>query len=75
MKDRGATVKEGWSFLSSTLDVQSAMTAMEKQQAALGDNPSEADMAKMEEAIMGKVMLVTWVSHRFEESDSAKSFF
>merc|ERR1711939_1276813 len=63
MKDRGSTIKEGWSFLSSTMEVQSAMAAMEKQ-----GEVAEADMAKMEEAMVGKVMLVTWRGTRFEVS-------
>lgn len=62
MKDKKATIKEGWAFLSSTIKVQSAMVAIEKEQAKLGENPTEEDMSKFDEALMGKVMLVSWVS-------------
>jgi len=65
MKDKSATVKEGWQFLSSTIDVQQAMTAMEKQQAS-GGELAEAEQAKLEEAVMGKIMLVSWRGTRFE---------
>merc|ERR1711939_287336 len=54
MKDRGSTIKEGWSFLSSAMEEQGEV--------------AEADMAKMEEAMVGKVMLVTWRGTRFEVS-------
>lgn len=64
MKDKSATVKEGWQFLSSTMDVQQAMSAMEKQQN--GQDVAEEEMAKLEEAMMGKIMLVTWRGTRFE---------
>ncbi|CAD6579819.1 MAG: hypothetical protein CYPHOPRED_001017 [Cyphobasidiales sp. Tagirdzhanova-0007] len=68
MKDRSATVKEGWQFLSTTLDVQQAMSAMEKQQAAAegGDAKPEKDLMALEEAFMGKLMLVSWRGTRFE---------
>ncbi|KAK9895424.1 DnaJ-domain-containing protein [Cystobasidium minutum MCA 4210] len=58
MKDRGATLKEGWSFLSTTLDVQSAMSQLEKN--------GEVDEEKLGEELMGKMMLVSWKGTRFE---------
>lgn len=58
MKDRGATLKEGWSFLSTTMDVQSAMAQMEKN--------GEVDEEKLGEELMGKMMLVSWKGTRFE---------
>ena len=64
MKDRSATVKEGWQFLSTTLDVQQAMSAMEKQQAIEGKPDNE--IGGLEEAFMGKLMLVSWRGTRFE---------
>lgn len=58
MKDRGATLKEGWSFLSTTMDVQSAMSQLEKN--------GEVDEEQMGEELMAKMMLVSWKGTRFE---------
>lgn len=60
MKDRGATIKEGWSFLSTTMDVQSAMSQLEKNGQLDEDDP------KMGEDLIGKMMLVSWKGTRFE---------
>jgi hypothetical protein len=48
------------------LTVQQAMSAMEKQQTAGGGELAEAEQAKLEEAVMGKIMLVSWRGTRFE---------
>jgi len=59
MKDKGATIKEGYSFLSTTMDLQSSMAEMEKE-------GQDAEQAQREEAFMGKMMLVTWKGTKFE---------
>ena len=61
MKDRGATIKDGWSFLSTTVDLQSTMAKMEKEGA-------DAEDTEMSENFMGMMMLVSFKGMRFEVS-------
>jgi hypothetical protein len=60
------TVKEGWSFLTSTLDVQSAMTDMQKMQDGKAEALPEDQMKDLESDLMGKMLLVGWKGTRFE---------
>ncbi|GAA6019647.1 hypothetical protein JCM10207_006956 [Rhodosporidiobolus poonsookiae] len=66
VKEKGATLKEGWSFLSTGLDVQRAMVEMEKRQekGELG----EEEMRRMEEELSGTMLLVAWKGSKFELS-------
>lgn len=47
-------MKEGWSFLTTTLDVQSAMEEMQKKQESVGDEES-AEAKELEGDMVGKV--------------------
>lgn len=51
-------MKEGWSFLTSTLDVQSAMSDMQKMQDGKSDVLAEEQMRDLESDLMGKMLLV-----------------
>ncbi|GAA6036720.1 hypothetical protein JCM8097_003446 [Rhodosporidiobolus ruineniae] len=66
VKEKGATLKEGWSFLSTGLDVQRAMVEMERRQekGELG----EEEMRRMEEELSGTLLLVAWKGSKFELS-------
>ncbi|GAA5827531.1 hypothetical protein JCM11251_003850 [Rhodosporidiobolus azoricus] len=66
VKEKGATLKEGWSFLSTGLDVQRAMVDMEKRQER-GDL-GEEEMKKLEEELSGTLLLVAWKGSKFELS-------
>ncbi|GAA5974432.1 hypothetical protein JCM11641_003207 [Rhodosporidiobolus odoratus] len=66
VKEKGATLKEGWSFLSTGLDVQRAMIDMERRQEK-GDL-GEEEMKKMEEELSGTLLLVAWKGSKFELS-------
>ncbi|GAA5913290.1 hypothetical protein JCM6882_000055 [Rhodosporidiobolus microsporus] len=66
VKEKGATLKEGWSFLSTGLDVQRAMVDMEKRQER-GDL-GEDEMRKLEEELSGTLLLVAWKGSKFELS-------
>ncbi|BGP17521.1 hypothetical protein JCM10213_008254 [Rhodosporidiobolus nylandii] len=66
VKEKGATLKEGWSFLSTGLDVQRAMVDMERRQEK-GDL-GEEEMKKMEEELSGTLLLVAWKGSKFELS-------
>jgi hypothetical protein len=54
LKQSVQTVKEGWSFLSVGLDVQSAMADMERRQTK-GEELGEEEMKQMEADLSGKV--------------------
>ncbi|GAA5895647.1 uncharacterized protein JCM6883_001574 [Sporobolomyces salmoneus] len=66
MKEKGTTLKEGWSFLSTGLDVQRAMLDLEKRQekGELG----EEEMKRLEEELSGTLLLVAWKGSKFELS-------
>ncbi|GAA5849141.1 hypothetical protein JCM8547_006460 [Rhodosporidiobolus lusitaniae] len=66
VKEKGATLKEGWSFLSTGLDVQRAMIDMERRQKK-GDLREE-EMKKLEEELSGTLLLVAWKGSKFELS-------
>ncbi|GAA5907436.1 hypothetical protein JCM8208_001376 [Rhodotorula glutinis] len=66
VKEKGATLKEGWSFLSTGLDVQRAMVDMEKRQER-GDL-GEDEMKKLEMELSGTLLLVAWKGSKFELS-------
>ncbi|GAA6049371.1 hypothetical protein JCM3770_007312 [Rhodotorula araucariae] len=66
VKEKGATLKEGWSFLSTGLDVQRAMVDMEKRQER-GDL-GEDEMKRMEMELSGTLLLVAWKGSKFELS-------
>lgn len=66
VKEKGATLKEGWSFLSTGLDVQRAMTEMEKRQER--GEMGEEEMRRMEEELSGTLLLVAWKGSKFELS-------
>ncbi|GAA5999836.1 uncharacterized protein JCM10292_003764 [Rhodotorula paludigena] len=66
VKEKGATLKEGWSFLSTGLDVQRAMVDMEKRQA--GGDLGEEEMKKLEMELSGTLLLVAWKGSKFELS-------
>ncbi|BGP41300.1 DnaJ-like protein [Rhodotorula kratochvilovae] len=66
VKDKGAMLKEGWSFLSTGLDVQRAMIDMEKRQEK-GDL-GEDEMKRMEQELSGTLLLVAWKGSKFELS-------
>ncbi|CEQ41240.1 SPOSA6832_02939 [Sporobolomyces salmonicolor] len=66
MKEKGSTLKEGWSFLSTGLDVQRAMLDLEKRQEK-GDL-GEEEMAKLEQELSGTLLLVAWKGSKFELS-------
>ncbi|GAA6000932.1 hypothetical protein JCM5350_001523 [Sporobolomyces pararoseus] len=80
MKEKGSTLKEGWSFLSTGLDVQRAMLDLEKRQEK-GDLDEE-EMKRLEEELSGTLLLVAWKGSKFELSavlrqvvDAGKSIF
>ena len=60
MKDKGATIKDGWSLLSTTIDLQSTMTKLEKE--------GEEESQKGEEELMGWMMLISFKGMKFEVS-------
>lgn len=64
MKEKGTTLKEGWSFLSTGLDVQRAMVDMEKRQER-GDL-GEEEMRQLEQELSGTLLLVAWKGSKFE---------
>lgn len=64
VKEKGTTLKEGWSFLSTGLDVQRAMVDMEKRQEK-GDL-GEDEMRQLEEELSGTLLLVAWKGSKFE---------
>ncbi|GAA6058981.1 hypothetical protein JCM10212_001691 [Sporobolomyces blumeae] len=66
MKEKGTTIKEGWSFLSTGLDVQRAMVDLEKRQEK-GDLEEE-EMKRLEEELSGTLLLVAWKGSKFELS-------
>lgn len=66
MKEKGTTLKEGWSFLSTGLDVQRAMLDLEKRQEK-GDL-AEEEMARLEQELSGTLLLVAWKGSKFELS-------
>lgn len=53
---RKDTLKEGWSFLTTTLDVQSAMEEMQRRQENGAAEESE-EMKELEGDMVGKVCL------------------
>lgn len=67
MKERGAVLKEGWSFLSVGLDIQSSMADLERRQGKGELDESEAKA--LEEDLSGKLLLVSWRGTRFEISN------
>ncbi|KWU41080.1 DnaJ-domain-containing protein [Rhodotorula sp. JG-1b] len=64
VKEKGTTLKEGWSFLSTGLDVQRAMVDMEKRQER-GDL-GEEEMRQLEQELSGTLLLVAWKGSKFE---------
>ncbi|GAA5871197.1 hypothetical protein JCM3774_006820 [Rhodotorula dairenensis] len=64
VKEKGTTLKEGWSFLSTGLDVQRAMLDMEKRQEK-GDL-GEEEMRQLEQELSGTLLLVAWKGSKFE---------
>ncbi|BGP25685.1 DnaJ-like protein [Rhodotorula toruloides] len=66
VKEKSATLKEGWSFLSTGLDVQRAMLDMEKRQEK-GDL-GEEEMRRLEMEMSGTLLLVAWKGSKFELS-------
>ncbi|GAA5879827.1 hypothetical protein JCM16303_004196 [Sporobolomyces ruberrimus] len=66
VKEKGTTLKEGWSFLSTGLDVQRAMLDLEKRQEK-GDL-AEEEMARLEQELSGTLLLVAWKGSKFELS-------
>lgn len=81
IRNRKDTLKEGWSFLTTTMDVQSAMEEMQKKQEAGAAEESD-DMKELEGDMVGKVsncmsrilseltltgqlLLVSWKGTRF----------
>jgi len=67
LKEKGTVVKEGWSFLTSTMDVQVAMEDMIKKQekGLLG----EEEEKQIEIDLTGKILLVSWRGTSFEVSN------
>lgn len=65
VKEKGTTLKEGWSFLSVGLDVRSAMADMERRQAS-GEALDEEEAAGIEKDLSGKLLLVAWKGSKFE---------
>ncbi|KAI5477018.1 hypothetical protein MNV49_006976 [Pseudohyphozyma bogoriensis] len=66
VKEKFTMLKEGWSFLSVGLDVQSAMSDLEKRQAK--GELDEEEMKKIEMDLSGKLLLVAWKGSKFELS-------
>lgn len=66
MKDKGATIKDGWSLLSTTVDLQSEMSKLEKEG---GDIEGEENAEKM----AAWMMLVSFKGMRFEVSSVLRS--
>jgi len=66
MKEKGTTLKEGWSFLSTGLDVQRAMVDLEKRQQ--NGDLGEDEMARLEQELSGTLLLVAWKGSKFELS-------
>ena len=66
VKEKGAMIKEGWSFLSVGLEVSRAMSDFEKRQenGAL----AEDEMKQLETDLSGKMLLVAWKGSKFELS-------
>ena len=71
LKEKGTMLKEGWSFLSVGLDIQSSMSAMK----ILEEGPDESEevkgkreeeMRKLESEMSGKLLLVAWKGSKFE---------
>jgi hypothetical protein len=48
MKEKGSTIKEGWSFLTSTVDVQVAMEDILKKQEKGGLDEAEMKLLEMD---------------------------
>ncbi|KAM0786741.1 hypothetical protein ACM66B_002178 [Microbotryomycetes sp. NB124-2] len=66
VKEKGAMIKEGWSFLSVGLEVSRAMSDFEKRQEN-GAVP-EDEMKQLETDLSGKMLLVAWKGSKFELS-------
>ncbi|KAK4052657.1 DnaJ-like protein [Microbotryomycetes sp. JL201] len=66
VKEKGAMLKEGWSFLSVGLEVSRAMSDFEKRQEN-GAMPEE-EMKQLESDLSGKMLLVAWKGSKFELS-------
>lgn len=64
VKEKGKMLSEGWSFLSTGLDVQSAMKEMEKRQEK--GEIGEEEQRQIEQDLSGKLLLVAWKGSRFE---------
>lgn len=71
LKEKTTMLKEGWSFLSVGLDIQSSMSAMK----ILEEGPDESEetkakreeeMRKIESEMSGKLLLVAWKGSKFE---------
>jgi len=70
LKDKGSTIKEGWSFLTSTVDVQVAMEDIVKKQEKGGIDETEMRMLEMD--LSAKLLLVSWKGTAFEVSNIIK---
>lgn len=66
VKEKGTMLKEGWSFLSVGLDIQSTMQDMERRQAK--GEMGEDEMEQLQEDMSGKLLLVAWKGSKFELS-------
>lgn len=64
VKEKGKMLSEGWSFLSTGLDVQSAMKEMERRQEK--GEIGEEEQRQIEQDLSGKLLLVAWKGSRFE---------
>ncbi|KAM0750843.1 DnaJ-domain-containing protein [Meredithblackwellia eburnea MCA 4105] len=66
VKEKFTMLKEGWSFLSVGLDIQSSMADLEKRQAK--GEVDEEEMKNLEQDLSGKLLLVAWKGSKFELS-------
>ncbi|KAH8918710.1 DnaJ-domain-containing protein [Atractiella rhizophila] len=70
VKEVKNTVKEGWSFLATTMDVQNAMEDMMRRQER--GELDEDELKNLEADLSGKMLLVTWRGTSFEVSNVLK---
>lgn len=71
VREKSKMLSEGWSFLSTGLDVQSAMKQMEKRQEA--GEIGEEEQRQIEQDLSGKLLLVAWKGSKFELASVLRS--
>lgn len=78
LKEKTTMLKEGWSFLSVGLDIQSSMAAMKLLEEGGEEKPGEEgkreeELKRIEGELSGKLLLVAWKGSKFELSAVLRS--